>query len=922
MKKIFCLLICIVLFVNMVVFAEDEAVATVEEQIATTQEELRMLTYEEQSIFDVLVFLGVFNGHEDLDDTVTKAEMAHYIFELSGYEILPEYTEGYYYDVPASHPYFKEINFLSEQGVISGYQGAFNPDALISLNEAAKLLVLTAGYGNMASFKGGYPAGYLYAVNNLKLFDNINKSVENITKGDAMTLFKNLLECEVNGEISTLGIDGYYMSAIFDMYKLKDILWDTGITSIYPEKPSQEGVIAIGDETFECSDDLSEYLGMFVSAYYVDSNDGNILVSVRPDKDTSVLILRDYDITEYSNFSYSYSTEGSSRERQVKIKSDFDVIYNGRFVSENEAALFDDSMMIPENGEVRLIDTDDNSEIDVVVIWNYKPFVVRSYVDEEETFYSVDGKDTINFGDAEAYSYIGLSENGEIVTLETAGIYGTVLSYAMSLDGQSVKIYLCSKILTDRINILNSTEKTVKIGDNTYHATRGFFNLLPELGDAKVFLNQYGEAFYFERNFKIDDNYACLVKIAMDDAPFSDSLRIFLYTASNQLIDTTIASDAIIDGEKISSATGQANALTGMEKTIVKYKLNGKNQVRFLDTQYFNSAKEDADDSINRMCESTTSSLSRDNLSIGDYNGIYLPKAPISPNSYIMVTTADFDTKQMYCYPYAQYLEKFSPYTSSNIGKGTLYNSSRSRIDGEFMLIVAASIGETALNLNYDDIRGGGIVTEISKVLVEGDELYSLHVERGVLSTDIYLQPDAMFVSENGKNIPTEENNIEIDIGDIIKWGTDYKGIVTADNICLIYDHDRDYFAYSAASLEFTAVYEHLGTWHDIWVYDKKADWIVTFSKDVLAPIDAVMANPLEENFGYIDYTLGTTGAKPEVYVFERNRDVLYKGDMSYLDLSYKYHRDMGETHEYSAENASRAIAFYMGGHRFFIVYR
>ena len=59
MKKIFCLLICIVLFVNMVVFAEDGAVATVEEHIASTQEEMRVLTYEEQSVFDVLVFLGV-----------------------------------------------------------------------------------------------------------------------------------------------------------------------------------------------------------------------------------------------------------------------------------------------------------------------------------------------------------------------------------------------------------------------------------------------------------------------------------------------------------------------------------------------------------------------------------------------------------------------------------------------------------------------------------------------------------------------------------------------------------------------------------------------------------------------------------------------------------------------------------------------
>ena len=197
-----------------------------------------------------------------------------------------------------------------------------------------------------------------------------------------------------------------------------------------------------------------------------------------------------------------------------------------------------------------------------------------------------------------------------------------------------------------------------------------------------------------------------------------------------------------------------------------------------------------------------------------------------------------------------------------------------------------------------------------------------VYKKEDMLSTDIYVQPDAMFVSENGKNVPGGENNIEIDIGDIIKWGTDYNGIVTADNIYLLYDNDRDYFAYREAAAYFTATYERNGTWHNIWVYDNRADWMVSFA-EITLPIASVETDkPLSEYRGYIDYTQGVNSVKPEVYVFERDRELLYKGDLSYLDGSYKYYLDMGESRDYCAENASKAIAFYSGGHRFFIVYR
>ena len=50
-------------------------------------------------------------------------------------------------DVPASHPYANQINDLAYRGILSGYpDGTFRPDASLTRQQSAKLIVKTLGY--------------------------------------------------------------------------------------------------------------------------------------------------------------------------------------------------------------------------------------------------------------------------------------------------------------------------------------------------------------------------------------------------------------------------------------------------------------------------------------------------------------------------------------------------------------------------------------------------------------------------------------------------------------------------------------------------------------------------------------------------------------------------------------------------------
>jgi hypothetical protein len=82
--------------------------------------------------------MGVTFGDEP-DPAVTRGELAHFLVETFGFE--NDEASSNFTDVPADHPYYKDISILWCEDILNGYpDGSFQPEGPVTRAEYAVLL--------------------------------------------------------------------------------------------------------------------------------------------------------------------------------------------------------------------------------------------------------------------------------------------------------------------------------------------------------------------------------------------------------------------------------------------------------------------------------------------------------------------------------------------------------------------------------------------------------------------------------------------------------------------------------------------------------------------------------------------------------------------------------------------------------------
>ena len=115
---------------------------------------------------DIGIMSDVGGGYYD---TITRSEMAKIIAQMYGmFDIDSMRENNKFADVSSRNPYSASIKFVSDSGIMRGYDnGFFLPDKDITYYEAVKTLVTVLGYEPIAIQKGGYPHGYLKIANKI-----------------------------------------------------------------------------------------------------------------------------------------------------------------------------------------------------------------------------------------------------------------------------------------------------------------------------------------------------------------------------------------------------------------------------------------------------------------------------------------------------------------------------------------------------------------------------------------------------------------------------------------------------------------------------------------------------------------------------------------------------------------------------------
>lgn len=170
---------------------------------------------------DELSALEVIEGYEDgtfqPDKLVTRAEFSKMVITALGSAELAQAEaaagrDTQFKDVTGSHWAAGFVTAAVAQSIINGMgDGTFAPDANVTYAQAMKMLVCAAGYEQWSMDKGGWPDGYMYWGNQLKIGNGVKDVTDatEITRAQVAQMIDNILNAPVCVDTHEYAYDAY-----------------------------------------------------------------------------------------------------------------------------------------------------------------------------------------------------------------------------------------------------------------------------------------------------------------------------------------------------------------------------------------------------------------------------------------------------------------------------------------------------------------------------------------------------------------------------------------------------------------------------------------------------------------------------------------------------------------------------------------
>lgn len=170
-----------------------------------------------KTVLDYNIIQGDEKGNLNLNENITRAEMAKIICELLCVDTSCEATCPFT-DISADFWGMPFISAVYNRGIVNGYEDmTFRPNDHIIYNDAFKMIVEAINYSFFAETNGGYPAGYQTVAKDLELVarDFVNYT-HKVNRYEAGVLIYNVLDIPIarkgDYENGFLLMDGVYDS--------------------------------------------------------------------------------------------------------------------------------------------------------------------------------------------------------------------------------------------------------------------------------------------------------------------------------------------------------------------------------------------------------------------------------------------------------------------------------------------------------------------------------------------------------------------------------------------------------------------------------------------------------------------------------------------------------------------------------------
>jgi len=359
----------------------------------SAQDEAAPLSLSDNKYYNMLTSFGIINEADAIDgaEYITRSQFAKLALSLFGPNALSSVAEGAELpfediDGDSNSEYIVE---LYNRGLISGTApGQFSPDSEVTMGQAAKVFVTALGYEKLAEKRGGFPTGYVTVAGRLDILDGVSAEVTKPigTAAFVRMLFNALntdvmqLEAVIEDEDEYLELTNAYkgesvLRKYYDIYKYEGVIDSNEYTSLNGATDISEGRVSINNHTFEMgATDAYKLLGYSVECFYTKSSEQvpTLLYAGIDERRNEVYITDGREVNDgaLTLERFSYRDVEKNRNQDLSLSAVVVLIHNGK---QRE---LDTALLHPHNGDVTLIDNNNDRKIDVILVNEYQTMMV------------------------------------------------------------------------------------------------------------------------------------------------------------------------------------------------------------------------------------------------------------------------------------------------------------------------------------------------------------------------------------------------------------------------------------------------------------------------------------------------------------------------------------------------------------------
>lgn len=507
-----------------------------------------------------------------------------------------------------------------DQSLINSEENGKEADSFVTQHEAAFYLVGALGY-DIYDRRYGTDNPRSFCASKIGLLDGIDfKGARNITRGEFAQMVYNALNISLIEQTVYGGVEKFekitdttLLNKRFNAAIFTGVVTAQSGIDIHSRVGVEEGWIKIDRALIDLKDlKINDYLGHRVIAVAEKNESSGTyeLIYIDFNENDTTLKISSNDVSGISNNTLFYET--GKEEKKVNLSNLKYVSVNGvnisvaQFLKElaNFSGVFENF-----EGEIRFVEEKYRSGYTAAVVFQYQTFKVERISHVNEKIYLQEGLAYCgnSYIDINSERHINVIKNGETVDVKTIAA-GNVIS-VLETDS-CLNLFVSDKRIIGEITQIENEQ--VLIGENWYDISYAYDEACKvDLTIPKPELKMSG-TYLLDVNNRIvafsSDNtaylYGFMRAIQRPTNGLDRCAAIRVFTMDNKWETYLLAKNLVFDGEpKVTESEAYSQMQFNKDKVcnaLIRYKLNSKGEVSFLDTADKTEAEKYDADSITK----------------------------------------------------------------------------------------------------------------------------------------------------------------------------------------------------------------------------------------------------------------------------------------------------------------------------------